>query len=221
MSESLLFKGISQDSISAMLTCFKPEVRSFRRGETISVYSTELSNIGILLKGTAHLYCMDSDGEDVLLENFGVNGIFGEVFAMPYGDLGYAVEADSDCEVMFIRFSAISGRCPNACQHHTQLTQNLFELSAKKAQELALRINMISKRSLRRKLMAYFEYLREKTDSDCFEIETSLSQLADFICADRTSMMRELKNMCTEGLIERDGRRIVLLHGRRAAEKLL
>lgn len=211
MQEALIFKDISQDSIDAMIACFKPETRSFRRRETITVYSSELTNLCVLLRGNAHLYCMDSDGESVLLENYEANDIFGEMFAMPYGDLGYAVEADSDCEVMFIRFSCIYGRCPKACAHHSQLTRNLFELSAKKAQILAMRINMISKRSLRRKLTAYFDYLREKTGSSSFEVETSLSQLAGFLCADRTSMMRELKNMCDEGLIERRGRRITLL----------
>lgn len=211
MQEALIFKDISQDSIDAMIACFKPETRSFRRRETITVYSSELTNLCVLLRGNAHLYCMDSDGESVLLENYEANDIFGEMFAMPYSDLGYAVEADSDCEVMFIRFSCIYGRCPRACAHHSQLTRNLFELSAKKAQSLAMRINMISKRSLRRKLTAYFDYLREKTGSSSFEVETSLSQLAGFLCADRTSMMRELKNMCDEGLIERRGRRITLL----------
>ena len=211
MQEALIFKDISQDSIDAMIACFKPETRSFRRRETITVYSSELTNLCVLLRGNAHLYCMDSDGESVLLENYEANDIFGEMFAMPYGDLGYAVEADSDCEVMFIRFSCIYGRCPRACAHHSQLTRNLFELSAKKAQSLAMRINMISKRSLRRKQTAYFDYLREKTGSSSFEVETSLSQLAGFLCADRTSMMRELKNMCDEGLIERRGRRITLL----------
>lgn len=211
MSNTELFNGISQESIDQMITCFNPEMRSFRRGETVMVYSSELSYLCVLLRGTAHLYCMDSDGEYVLLENYSANDIFGEVFAMPYGDLGYAVEADSDCEVMFIRFSCIYGRCPRACEHHTQLTRNLFELSAKKAQALSVRINMLCKRSLRRKLSAYFEYLREKTGSRSFEIEMSLSQLAGFLCADRTSMMRELKNMCDDGLIERSGRKIKLL----------
>lgn len=211
MMNTELFSGVSEESIAQMIACFKPETRHFRRGETVMVYAPELTYLCVLLRGAAHLYCMDSDGEYVLLENYSANDIFGEVFAMPYGDLGYAVEADSDCEVMFIRFSCITGRCPNACQHHTQITQNLFALSAKKAQTLAMRINMISKRSLRRKLCAYFDYMREKTDNQSFEVETSLSQLAGFLCADRASMMRELKNMCDEGLITRNGRKITLL----------
>lgn len=212
MGETPLFKGISQESINAMVSCFKPEVRSFRKGETILVYSSELEYLCLLLKGSAHLYCMDSEGEYTLLEQYSPHDIFGEIFAMPYGELGYAVEADCDCRVMFIRFSCIYGRCPNACEHHSQLTRNLFELSAKKAQTLSLRINMISKRSLRRKLSTYFEYLREKNGDDSFDIEVSLSQLASFLCADRTSMMRELKNMSSEGLIERHGRHVTMLH---------
>lgn len=211
MRETPLFKDIGQDSIDAMVSCFRPETKSFRKGETILVFSSELEYLCLLLAGSAHLYCVDSEGEYTLLEQYGAHDIFGEVFAMPYGELGYAVEADCDCQVMFIRFSCIYGRCPNACQHHTQLTRNLFELSAKKAQSLSMRINMISKRSLRRKLVTYFDYLREKNGDDSFDIEVSLSQLASFLCADRTSMMRELKNMSSEGIIERHGRHITLL----------
>ena len=212
MRQTPLFNGISQDSINAMVRCFKPETRFFRKGETILVFSSELEYLCVLLSGSAHLYCTDSEGEYTLLEQYGAHDIFGEVFAMPYGELGYAVEADCDCQVMFIRFSCIYGRCPNACEHHTQLTRNLFELSAKKAQSLSMRINMISKRSLRRKLCTYFDYLKEKTGQDSFDIEVSLSQLASFLCADRTSMMRELKNMSSEGIIERHGRHVTLLH---------
>ena len=211
MERAEIFSGISHDSIGAMLECFKPEVRSFKKGETVLVYSTELEYLCVLLEGKAHLYCMDSDGEYTLLENYTANDVYGEIMAMPFGSLGYAVEADSSCRVMFIRCSCIYGRCRNACQHHTQLTSNLFEISARKAQSLALRINMISKKSIRRKLEKYFEYLSSKSGSPSFEIELSLSQLAGYLCVDRSSMMRELRAMSDEGLIERRGRQVTVL----------
>ena len=56
--------------------------------------------------------------------------------------------------------------------------------------------------------MAYFEYLSDKAGSPRFETTMSLSQLASYLCVDRTGMMRELKNMCAAGLIRRDGREI-------------
>ena len=36
-----LFKDISCQSIEAMMSCFNPEVRSFRKGETILVYEPD------------------------------------------------------------------------------------------------------------------------------------------------------------------------------------
>ena len=212
MKDIPLFRGISQKSIDAMTECFKPEIRQFKKGDTILVYSQSLQYLCLLLEGKAHLYCMDSDGEYALLEQYSADDIFGEVFAMSNTALGYAVEADSDCRVMFIRFSSICGRCEKACPHHTQLTRNLFELSAKKAQSMSLRINIISKKSLRRKLCTYFDYMSDKAGSKKFTVDISLSALASYLCSDRSSMMRELKNMCDEGLISRDGKIIKILY---------
>ena len=162
MNDLQLFDGISAENRAAMMSCFKPEQRSFRRGETIRVYAPELEQLCLLASGRAHLYCMDSDGEYTLLEQYRAGDIFGEIFSMPYADLGYAVEADCDCSVLFIPFASIYGRCPKACEHHTKLTQNLFELSARKAQTLAMRINMISKKSMRRKLRVFRLSQRER-----------------------------------------------------------
>lgn len=206
-----LFKDISCQSIDAMMSCFAPDVRSFRKGETILVYEQEIKYLCVLLTGKAHLYCVDVDGEYTLLENYVPNDIFGEVFTLPYSGLGYVAEADSDCTVMFIKMSSIYGRCEKACEHHTKINSNLFKLTAKKAQMLALRINMISKKTVRQKLMSYFEYLEEKTQSRSFETELSLSQLANYLCVDRTSLMRELRLMRSEGIIASSGRRITLL----------
>ena len=63
MPDTELFKGISEESLAEMNACFKPETRTFRRGETVLVYASELSWLCVLTRGSAHLYCMDSDGE--------------------------------------------------------------------------------------------------------------------------------------------------------------
>ena len=70
MNDLQLFDGISAENRAAMMSCFKPEQRSFRRGETIRVYAPELEQLCLLASGRAHLYCMDSDGEYTLLEQY-------------------------------------------------------------------------------------------------------------------------------------------------------
>lgn len=206
-----LFKDISCTSIDSMISCFNPEARNFKKGNTILIFDTEIKSLCVLLSGKAHLYCVDVDGEYTLLENYLPNDIFGEVFTLPYSGLGYVAEADTDCSVMFIKMSSIYGRCSKACSHHTKINANLFNLSAKKTQMLSLRINMISKKTVRQKILSYFEYLEEKNHSRNFEIELSLSQLASFLCVDRTSLMRELRLMREDGIIASSGRKVTML----------
>ena len=77
---------------------------------------------------------------------------------------------------------------------------------------MALRINMISKKTVRQKLEAYFDYMMEKTGSIQFETEMSLSQLSSYLCVDRTSLMREMRLMREEGILKSSGRNITLLN---------
>ena len=60
--------------------------------------------------------------------------------------------------------------------------------------------------------MAYFSMLSAKAGSSYFPLPFSQTSLADYICVDRSAMMRELKRMNEDGLIETDRRNIKLLH---------
>ena len=211
VSEISLFKDVDKESIEAIFHCFKPVMRQFKKGDTITTFLGETAYMNVLVSGRAHLYCVDSEGEYAFLENYTENDIFSEIFTMPNEILGYAVEADSDCEVLFVPLSAIYGRCSKACRHHTVVTQNLFELSAKKSRAMAVRINIISKKTVRRKLMTYFEHLRDLSGSQSFSCTMSLTALAEYLCVDRANMMRELKEMQSDGLIMRKGKQITLL----------
>ena len=48
-------------------------------------------------------------------------------------------------------------------------------------------------------------------NGNTFDLPFSISALADYICSDRSAMMREMKNMRQNGLIDADGRKITLL----------
>ena len=50
-----------------------------------------------------------------------------------------------------------------------------------------------------------------KNGSDTFELPFSMSALADYICVDRSAMVREISKMKKDGLIDSDRRKITLL----------
>ncbi len=205
-----LFREITQSEIDRMLCCFAARKLCVPKGQTIMTYQRRLQKIGVLLSGRAHLYCIDNDGSYTLLERLGKNDLFGELFALPLTNMEYIVEADSNCELLFIPYDSIIKRCPNACSHHSQLVDNLFQLATRKSQALSLRVNLLSAKSIRQKLLNYFMWMQSETGSSTFCMDMSLTELASYLCVDRSSMMREIRYMKEEGLIESKGRVITL-----------
>lgn len=205
------FDGVSAEDMSKMINCFDTKPKTYKSGETITVLSSRLSSIGLVLSGRAHLYCIDYDGNKQIIEYFKKDDVFGELFCLPVGTLEYIVEADRECRILFVPYSTITSPCSNLCSCHIEVTRNLFLMAAKKSQELALRISFISRKTTRTKLMTYFEYMADITGSDTFETHVSLSKLADYLCVDRTSLMRELRHLKDEGIIDSDRRTIKLL----------
>lgn len=207
-----VFNNVSGEDIRRMINCFDSKPKTYKSGETIVVLSNQLSSIGLVLSGKAHLYCIDYDGNEQTIEYFNKDDVFGELFCLPVGSLEYIVEADKDCRILFIPYSTITSPCSNLCSCHIEVTRNLFLLAAKKSQELALRISFISRKSTRSKLLTYFEYMSDEMGSKTFETHVSLSKLADYLCVDRTSLMRELRHLKEDGIIDSDRRQITILN---------
>ena len=211
MNTTTIIGGIYDSELSRLHHSVEAQKAVYQKGETIMNYTDELQKVGVLMSGKAHLYTIDYDGNFMLLERFEADGLFGELFALPLANLEYIVEADSDCEVLFIQYGRIIHPCSNTCHHHTQLIDNLFHLSTKKAQRLTQRINLLGSKSTSQKLLGYLSYMQNKTNSNSFTIEMSLTDLAEYLCVDRSSMMRELKALKEEGVLESKGKKFTML----------
>ena len=74
------------------------------------------------------------------------------------------------------------------------------------------RIEILTKKTIRDKLLEYFNIYRKKHASKIIYLPFSFTDLADFLAVDRSAMTRELKNLKEEGFIETKGRRITLLY---------
>ena len=72
-------------------------------------------------------------------------------------------------------------------------------------------MEVLSRRSIREKLLCYFEQLARREKSDTVTLPFSLSALAEYISADRSAMMRELKKLKEEGVVQTENRRVTIL----------
>lgn len=210
-SNTWLFQGIKEGECRAMMDCFHISLRRFRAGQTIFEYGGAEDWIGILQKGKAKLIRVDRNGESVVLERLGPDGVFGPLLAFPCaGADSIWLQCDEDCEAVFIPYSQLTKRCEKACRHHSLLVENLFGMMRQKAVALSERVEVLSRRTIREKLCAYFLQLAAKSGRREFSLPFSYSALGDFICTDRSAMMRQLRQMKEEGLIRTEKRKIQL-----------
>ena len=209
LEKSPLFHDISYQDYREILSCFQAIPRSFRADELIYDFSTDA--VGVVERGQASLIRIDEEGVATVLEDLGAGGVFGKTlaFAGSTGD-SLVVICRHPCDVVFIDYAHILSRCGHACHRHSILVQNMLKLMADKAQALSCRVDVLSRRSIREKLLCYFRQLSQQSGSSTFTIPFSLSVLADYIATDRSAMMRELKRLREEGCIHSDGRQFTL-----------
>ena len=213
LEKSPLFQDISYEEYRSLLTCFQAVQKSFRSDDLIYDFSSPKNDaVGIVERGCAALIRIDEEGVATVMEELGPGGVFGRTlaFAGASGD-SLQVVCRTPCDVLFIDYPHILKRCENACNHHSVLVQNMLRLMSDKAQALSQRVDVLSRRSIREKLLCYFRQLSERAGSNTFTLPFSLSTLADYIATDRSAMMRELKRLREEGAIRSDGRQFTLL----------
>ena len=213
LESSPLFQDISYEEYSRLLTCFQAVQKSFRSDDLIYDFSSPQNDaVGIVERGCAALIRIDEEGVATVMEELGPGGVFGRTlaFAGASGD-SLQVVCRTPCDVLFIDYPHILKRCEHACNRHSVLVQNMLRLMSDKAQALSQRVDVLSRRSIREKLLCYFRQLSEQAGSNTFTLPFSLSTLADYIATDRSAMMRELKRLREEGTIRSDGRQFTLL----------
>ena len=180
LEKSPLFHDISYQDYREILSWFQAIPRSFRADELIYDFSTDA--VGVVERGQASLIRIDEEGVATVLEDLGAGGVFGKTLAFA-GSTGDSLEVicRHPCDVVFIDYAHILSRCGHACHRHSILVQNMLKLMADKAQALSCRVDVLSRRSIREKLLCYFRQLSQQSGSSTFTIPFSLSVLADYI----------------------------------------
>ena len=211
-AESQLFAGITPLNLEQMKTCFHISTRKYKAGEWICSYGNGPWKIGLLTEGEAAIVRISADGTQTLMEQLLPGDVFGEIFFLHAGNLeNYSVLAHKTCRIHFFDYRHVFTPCGKACEGHSHLIENVLLLMSQKATKLGERVEILSQRSIRSKLKSYFYIMSVRTGSNAFLLPFTLSTLADYLSVDRSAMMRELKKLREEGLVDVQRRNVQVL----------
>ena len=207
-----LFNGISDDELLTMLTCLDAKVVSFDKKYTIFAEGNPSRYIGILLSGSAQITRVDYYGNRSIIAKINPSEVFAEAFACAeVKSIPVSVIAEEAVEVMLIDSAHIIHTCQNNCRFHQQLIFNLMKDLAVKALMYHRKIEIISKRTTREKLMTYLMIEAKSKSSNRFEIPFDRQELADYLEVDRSGLSAEIGKLKKEGVIEVTKNRFELL----------
>lgn len=210
MSDTRIFDNITDEEVDQMKNCFKAVNRKYVEGERIS--SFESGSLGIVITGVVEIIRFDFDGNRTILECINENGIFGELFFSQIEEGDIQIICATDVEIMYIDYDHLLKQCHNACSHHSTLIRNMLSIVSEKSIKLSNRVEVLSQRTLRKKLITYFNMISKETGRKNIVIPFSLSNLSDYLCVDRSAMLREMKKMREEGLIDSHAKKVTILY---------
>ena len=183
-----------------------------KKGEIAYKFSSKNQEIGYVVSGLAKIIKYDEQGNQSLLEILHNGSLFGNAFAYALRGSEYIVAvASTDLVVDYIPQSELMKGCGQSCDHRHKLIVNVLSLMSKKTTGLSERIEIMSNHTIKGKLLCYFNTLSSRFGSKSFEMELSLSALAEYLAVDRSAMMREIKKLKDDKVVEIKGKSVTLL----------
>ena len=212
LKKTKLFSGVGENEILSMHSCLGARLRSFKKGEYVLRQGERLDDILVLAEGSLHIQRDDYWGSRSILGQIGVGEIFGEAYVAPEsGTLLNDVIAVENSSVFFFDVKRVITTCSSACRFHTMVVQNLFFAISEKNRSLVRKLDHMSRRTTREKLIAYLSEEAKKQNSPYITIPFNRQQLADYLSVDRSAMSNELCRLRDDGLLEFEKNRFRLL----------
>ncbi len=190
--------------------CHRMYKKTFPKGEIITSYVENRKQICFLKEGRAELIRTDFNGDVTTLEYYKTGDLFGELFYLITSNTQLNVLAKEECEVFFIHYDFLISRCSRSCKYHERIEEYILNLIFKRMIVLTNHIEILTKKSIREKLLSYFATIAFQKSSKTFTLPLTLTALATYLNIDRSAMMREMKYLEEEGFIKKEKKKITL-----------
>lgn len=197
-----LFQGIKETDFEPLLSCLGARTARREKGQTVFSGGERIREFGVVLSGQVQVVQDDYYGNRSILAGIGPGYLFGESFAWAGVEaLPVSVVASDECELLLIDCDRLAVPCARACDFHGRLIQNMLRIVSLKNIALTQKIEFISKRTTREKLLAYLSAQARRVGSSRFAIPFNRQELADYLSVERSAMSAELSKLRDAGTL--------------------
>jgi len=194
-----LFRGMDDGETAEALRFFRGELKSYGRGEFLHGAGQGLDRFGMLLAGQIHVCQDDLDGNRMIMAEVTPGDTFGEAICYLKIEAPVYIYATEDSTVLWLRPDSVGEVFD---EQGKRLTRRFISLMAERMLAMNGRIQILSKKSLRQKLVTFFTEYARRAGGNTFSVPFDRSDMAAFLGVDRSALSRELGRMKAEGVID-------------------
>ena len=201
IGRSTLFSGLSDEGIEKMLKYLKASEAEYRQGDVLQLPGRPMDHFGYVLSGIVQVYRDEPDGTRLIMASNGAGGSFGESLCfLRVKEVPVTIVAAEDCRVLWLRMDNVLEPAPGCCDH--SIVNRVIASFARRALDMNDRIQVLSQRTLRKKIYTLLVQYAAKAHSNTFDLPLSREDMAVFLGCDRSALSRELARMKEDGMID-------------------
>ena len=206
-----LFENISEKDILKLKKILRAGSQKFQKNVNVLSNVNRDDFIALIDYGSIELIYTDYEGNKTVIEELTTGEVFGTLTSSIKSE-GITCITKEDTKITFIEYDQITNNEIFKYDFYIIFIKNLIRILTEQLNTRNVRIELLTKRTTRDKLLSYFKYIDQKTGDGSKQIRIPLNytELADYLAVDRSAMTRELKYLKEEKFIEVIGKRIIL-----------
>ena len=204
-----LFDEISPTNQRKLLNLLKAHTFTFKKDKIILSTIKHENLIGIVLEGHIQITYNNYNGDKIIIQNLKEKDTFGTML-LPITSDDYEIITIKDTKIAIIDYENIFNNYYYSHYYYGQFINNLLSIMVDELSKKNERIELLSQKTIRNKLLEYFKLKTEGRITKNIYLPFTFIELASYLGIDRSAMHRELKNLQDEGLIETKNKKITL-----------
>lgn len=205
------FDGIQGKNKEKLLKALDATTVNIKKGVDIGYLLKDNNELAIVTNGFIEIIKENEDGSKTTIDTLEENDILSSS-TLYVKDSIYNILTKEDTTLIVFDLNAILDFQDETKKYYNDFLINLFLINNEKIKKGNERIQILTKKTIRNKLLEYFRIKSDKSGSKYVYLPSTYLNLSDYIAVDRSAMSRELKSLKDEGFIDIDGRKITLLY---------
>lgn len=205
------FSNINEKNKCKLLKLLEANTISFKKDTSILSTMKNENLIGIIISGYAQIIRTDYNGNRTIIEELEEMSVFGKSISS-LANKECEIITKENTEIIIIDYDIMINVPNNSYQFYNQFVKNLLQIFTSFLNDKNERIEILTKKTIRNKLLEYFKINAQKHGSKNVYLPFNFTDLADYLAVDRSAMTREIKYLKEEGFIDVKGKRIILLY---------